>query len=123
MSPYSIPLCTIFTKWPAPLPPQWRYPCSPAVGSPAPPPAARRGVDPRRQRREDRLQPGERLLVAADHQAEPALQPEDPTARPDVEVVDPARLELARAPDVVGVVGVAAVDDRVAGLELGGHFP
>ena len=24
MSPYSMPLCTIFTKWPAPDGPQWR---------------------------------------------------------------------------------------------------
>src|SRR5207247_7733261 len=28
MRPYSIPLCTILTKWPAPFGPQWRYPCS-----------------------------------------------------------------------------------------------
>ena len=34
-----MPLWTIFTKWPAPLGPQWRYPCS-AV----PPIASRPGV-------------------------------------------------------------------------------
>ena len=28
MSPYSMPLWTILTKWPAPEGPQWRYPSS-----------------------------------------------------------------------------------------------
>ena len=28
MRPYSIPLCTIFTKWPAPAGPTWAYPFS-----------------------------------------------------------------------------------------------
>ena len=37
MSPYSIPLCTIFTKCPAPLGPQWRYPCSAGPGVPSRP--------------------------------------------------------------------------------------
>ena len=35
--PYSIPLWTIFTKWPAPLGPQWRKPCSAVSGSPCAP--------------------------------------------------------------------------------------
>ena len=43
-----MPLCTILTKWPAPLGPQWRYPCSavppicsrPAVRGTAPMPGA-----------------------------------------------------------------------------------
>src|SRR5207249_121984 len=34
MRPYSIPLCTIFTKWPAPVGPQWSQPCSSGVCSP-----------------------------------------------------------------------------------------
>ena len=38
MSPYSMPLCTIFTKWPAPPGPQYRYPSS------AEPPWRRPGV-------------------------------------------------------------------------------
>ena len=29
-----MPLCTIFTKWPAPLGPQWYQPCSDGLGSP-----------------------------------------------------------------------------------------
>ena len=78
---------------------------------------ARGCVDPRRERREDRLEPPERVLVAADHQAEPALEPEDAPARPAVEVVDPARSELLGAADVVRVVRVAAVDDRVSRLQ------
>ena len=45
--PYSMPLCTILTKWPAPDGPQCRYPCSavpvrvrPGVGSALPDPGA-----------------------------------------------------------------------------------
>ena len=35
--PYSMPLWTIFTKCPAPLGPQWRYPCSEVDTSPSRP--------------------------------------------------------------------------------------
>jgi hypothetical protein len=35
--PYSIPLWTIFTKWPAPLGPQCSQPCSAGAGSPSRP--------------------------------------------------------------------------------------
>ncbi len=41
MSPYSMPLWTIFTKCPAPAGPQWSHPRSAVLGSPA---AARVGV-------------------------------------------------------------------------------
>ena len=37
MTPYSMPLCTILTKWPAPLGPQCSQPCSavpPALSRP-----------------------------------------------------------------------------------------
>ena len=32
--PYSMPLWTIFTKWPAPAGPQCSHPCSSGAGSP-----------------------------------------------------------------------------------------
>src|SRR5674476_608687 len=35
MRPYSMPLWTILTKWPAPAGPQCRYPCSAVPGSPS----------------------------------------------------------------------------------------
>ena len=78
---------------------------------------ARRGVEARGERREDRLEPAERRLVAADHEAEAALEAEDAAARAAVEVVDPALGELARPSQIVSIVRVAAVHDRVAGRE------
>ena len=83
--------------------------------------AARRGSKPRGQRGEDRLEASEGAFVAADHEAVAALETEHAAARPAVQVVDTAGLELLRAADVVGVVRVAAVDDRVPRLELVGE--
>ena len=59
MIPYSMPLWTIFTKWPAPLGPQWSHPSSAGVGSaPLPALGAGRGADAGGERLEHRLQPG-----------------------------------------------------------------
>ncbi len=117
MIPYSIPLCTIFTKWPAPF----RAAVVEALlavrriaGASG---RARRGVEARADRGEDRAEPVDDLRLAADHQAEAALEAPDAAARADVDVVDAFLLELLRVANVVVVVGVAAVDDRVAGLE------
>ena len=79
ISPYSIPLCTIFTKWPAPD-----------------------GADVRvavvgRERREDRLEPLHRLVLAADHQAVADLQPPDAAGDAGVDEVDPLRLAPPRS--------------------------
>ena len=68
-------------------------------------------------RGEDRAESLDDLLLAADHQAEAALEAPDAAARADVHVVDPLVPERARVADVVVVVRVAAVDDRVAGLQ------
>ena len=70
--PYSIPLWTILTKWPAPGPPTWPYPLS----------------WPGREGLEDRLQPFEGVPVAADHQAVPLGQAPDAAARARVEEAD-----------------------------------
>ena len=78
---------------------------------------ALRGVDARGERGEDRLERGERVVGAADHEAEAAIEAEHAAARAAVEVVDPPLAELGGAADVVPVVGVAAVDDRVARAE------
>ena len=74
-------------------------------------------VEPGREGGEERREPRDGLVLAADHQAEAALEAEDAAARPHVDVVDPALGELARAADVVVVARVAAVDHRVARLE------
>jgi hypothetical protein len=112
MIPYSIPLWTIFTKWPAPLGPQCRKPCSACA-----PRGPRGGVDPWRDRREQRRDPVDDLVLAAEHQAEAALDAPHAPAGAAVDVVDPLLAELVRVADVVEVVGVAAVDDHVAGLQ------
>ena len=87
--------------------------------------SAGRAGDVARSRR-DRLQYGldrpERLLRSADHEAVAAVEAEDAAARADVDVVDALVLQRGRAPDVVAVVRVAAVDDDVAGLEDSGDL-
>src|SRR5262245_27363812 len=62
------------------------------------------------------------FLLAADHQAEAALEAEDTAARADIDVVDALTGEHLRAIDVVAVVAVAAVDDDVAGLHQVGEL-
>ena len=70
----------------------------------------------------DRGEPPHDVGLAADHQAVATLEPGDAAARPDIHVVDPARLEFPTASHVVAVEGVAAIDDGVAGLEQWHHF-
>src|SRR5216117_1929196 len=67
-----------------------------------------------RQPGEDRIEALDHLRLAPDHHAVPALQPPDAATGPHVDVVDPLRPKLLRAPDVVDVVGVAPVDEDVA---------
>ena len=57
------------------------------------------------------------LLLAADHEAEPALDSPHAAARADVDVVDALLAQLVGVADVLDVVRVAPVDDRVPGLE------
>ena len=71
----------------------------------------------RRQRQEDRLEPLADLGFAADHQAVAFLQPPDAAAGAGVDVVDALGRQRLRAPHVVVKVGVAAVDDGVAGRQ------
>ena len=54
-----------------------------------------------------------------DHQAVAALKAPDPAAGTGVHIGDAFGFKLAGAPDIVHVVGVAAVDDDVAGLKAG----
>ncbi len=74
-----------------------------------------------RQRREDRIEPVDDRLLAADHQAVAALEPPHAAGRADVEIVEALRLQLAGAADVVLPEGVAAVDDGVAGRRAAGQ--
>ena len=47
----------------------------------------------------------------------PRSKPQTPPLVPHVDVMDALLAQLVRVPDVGDVVRVAAVDDRVAGLE------
>src|SRR5262245_23805860 len=99
MSPYSIPLCTIFPKWPGP----GRSDVRPAVGG--------------RERLQRGLDAGDRLVRAAGHEAEALLQSPDATRDADVEVLD-TLLSSGSAPALrVVEVRVAPVDEHVVPIE------
>ena len=74
-------------------------------------------ADARRERREERIEMLDDGRFTANHHAVAALEAPDAAARPHVHVVDALRGELLRAPDVVDVVRIAAVDQDVAVLE------
>ena len=83
--------------------------------------AARRARDVAaagRQGGEDRIEVLHRVGLAADHHAVAALEAPDAAAGADIDIVDALGRQLLRAADVVDVVGVAAVDQDVAGLEM-----
>src|SRR5262249_46637715 len=67
----------------------------------------------RRERLEDRIETLGNLRFAADHQTVPTLEPPHAAARADVEVVNPACLQLPRAPHVVFEMRIPAVNDDV----------
>ena len=116
--PYSMPLCTILTKWPAPFGPAMQIALLGGAGAQLLAARGRRNVAPAgSQRRKDRIEALDDRLLAADHHAIAALQPPHPAAGPDIDIVDPPRRQLLGAPDIVDVVGIAAVDQDVVGLE------
>ena len=68
------------------------------------------------QRLENRIETLHRSGWSADHHAVAAFQPPHAAAGADVDVVDFFRREVLAAPDVVDVIRIAAVDDRIAGF-------
>ena len=101
--PYSMPLWTILTKWPAPAGPTWPQPLS--CG--------------RRQGLEDGTQIVDRLLVAADHHAVTLFEAPDAAGGANVDELKAFGGDLLIVAHRVLVVGVAAVDENVAGIEQG----
>lgn len=65
MSPYAMPLWTLFTKWPAPLGPQRSEPCSAGVGGPSRSSVRGGCLHARREGLEERGQPLWRYLESA----------------------------------------------------------
>jgi hypothetical protein len=80
---------------------------------------ARDVAHPGRQRLENRVEALHRLIRAADHQAVATLQAHHASARAHIYMADLLRREFLGPENVVHVVGVAAVDEEVAGLEMG----
>ena len=73
----------------------------------------------RRQRREDWIEVLDHVLFATNHHTVTAFQAPHTTARPHVHVVDALRGEFLCAPDVIHVIGIAAVDEDVVRLKMG----
>ena len=59
------------------------------------------------------MEPLDGLRLSAHHQAVAAFQAPDTAAYAGIDIVQTARLQFPGAADVVGVVGIAAVDDDV----------
>ena len=73
------------------------------------------------QRLENRIQLLHHFLRSADHHAVAAFQSPDAAAGPDINVVNALVLELGGAANVIFEIGVAAVDENVAGLHALGE--
>ena len=76
----------------------------------------------RREHVEDRRQPVDRLVGAADHHAVAHVYAPHPTRRADVDVVEAFRRKRLGACLVVGPAAVAAVDDHVPFLQQLGEL-
>ena len=118
MMPYSIPLCTILTKCPAPLGPQCRYPCFGGAAYFVPSRGARDVADAGGEGFEDRIQVLDGCRRTANHQAIASLQAPDTAAGAYVHVLDSFRRKRSGATDVIDVIRIAAVDENVAGFEV-----
>src|SRR6185436_18766678 len=73
----------------------------------------------RSQGRKYRIQPADSLGRTADHHAVTALQSPHASARADVQVMDLFGCKLLRSPNVIDVIGIAAVNQNVPGFEIG----
>ena len=82
-----------------------------------------RAISPRpgSQRLENGIQLLDDFLRAADHHAVAAVESPDPAAGADIHVVNTFLLELVGAANVIFEIGVAAVDEDVAGLHALGE--
>src|SRR5439155_24127989 len=74
------------------------------------------------ERGKDRIESLHHGVLAADHQAISALAAPDATARSNIHVVNALLGKVFRAPDIVHVIGMAAVDDNVARRRVREHL-
>ena len=73
----------------------------------------------RRKRNEDRIEVLHDFDVAADHHAITALKPPDAAARADVDIMNALGCQVLGPANIVDVIGIAAVNENVAALEMG----
>jgi len=74
------------------------------------------------ERGKDRIESLHHGVLAADHQAISALAAPDAAAGSNIHVMDALAGKVLRAPDIVHVIGIAAVDDDVPGREVREHL-
>jgi hypothetical protein len=77
---------------------------------------ARCCIDARGEGLEDRVEMFYHIILTADHVAVAALQTPDAAADADIDIVDALGFQFVGAADVVVIVGIAAIDQDVAGL-------
>src|SRR6267142_4692100 len=75
-----------------------------------------------RQRLENRVEVLNHFVFAADHLAIAAVESPDAAAGADIDIVNPLGLQFFGAANVVDVIGVAAVNQDVAGREFRNQF-
>jgi hypothetical protein len=83
------------------------------------PVGGRRGGSSGRECLEDRVEPFNGFRGAANHQTVPAFRAPHATADTNVQITDAACRERRRARDGIDIVGVAAIDHDVVGLQEG----
>ena len=98
--PYSMPLWTILTKWPAPFGPQWRYPNSAVAGAPLRPGVREIEPPPGASDLEDRIETLHFVIGPPIIMQLAALKPPDAAAGADVDIVDAFRRQLMGAADI-----------------------
>jgi len=74
------------------------------------------------ERGKDRIESLHHGVLAADHQAISALAAPDATAGSNIHVVNALLGKVFRAPDIIHVIGIAAVDDNVARRRVREHL-
>jgi len=71
------------------------------------------------QRREDWIEVLDNVLFTTNHHAVASLQTPHATACSYVHIVDALRCQSLCSPDVVDVIGIAAVDENVSRFKMG----
>ena len=64
------------------------------------------------------IQPPHWLPIPADHEAVATIQTSHPAAGADIQIMHASLLQFAGPANIVDVIGVAAVDEDIAGLEM-----